>query len=171
MKILKTPLTDRSLDGIKVQDIIYVSGTIYTLRDLAHKRVVEYLDLKKKLPIDLRSSIIYHCGPLIFDNKVFAAGPTTSARMNKYESRLIEEGVKIIIGKGGMNEEVQKALSLHNAMYVTFTGGCGALASTFVKKIKNQYWSDLGMAESIWEFEVLNFGPLIVSIDTDKNSI
>ncbi len=168
MKKIKTPISFEMIRDLKIYDIIYLSGTIYTARDLAHKRLVEDFN---NSPIDLDGAVIYHCGPLVFKDKVYSAGPTTSARMNKYESKLIEKGVEIIIGKGGMDSKVGDALAKFGGIYVTFTGGVGALSSKFIKKIKNAYWKDLGQAEAIWEFEVENFGPLVVTIDSDGNSI
>ncbi len=171
MKEIKTPITEDQINDLNLSSSVYFTGTMFTARDLAHKRIFEYLNESKKLPIDLDGSVLYHCGPLVFNDKVYSAGPTTSARMNKYEPTLIEHGLRVIIGKGGMDRSVQKALKNHKGIYLTFTGGAGALAATFIKNVKNVYWKDLGVAEAIWEFEVEKFGPLIVTIDSKGNSL
>ena len=171
MKHISAPITVDQIVGLKAADIVFFTGTLITARDLAHKRIISFLDQSEKLPIDLNSAVIYHCGPLVFKDKIYSAGPTTSARMNSSEPRLIEKGVKIIIGKGGMDKNVQESLKSHKGVYLTFTGGAGALAARFIKKKKNVYWEDLGIAEAMWEFEVENFGPLVVAIDSNGNRI
>jgi fumarate hydratase subunit beta len=159
---LCTPLGDEVLQ-LKAGDRVELSGIVYTARDEAHLRMQ-----KNGIPFDPHGAAIYHCGPVIQDTTVIAAGPTTSARMNELSGFLIEKGVRALIGKGGMGALVRK--QLHNkGVYLAFTGGCAALASSHMT-LKGVYYEDLGMAEAIWAIE-LNRLPLVVGTDSYGNDI
>jgi len=163
---LKSPVRREDLKRFKAGEIVYVSGEIITARDSAHKRILEYLRKGMDLPFELDGSIIYHCGPLVEEGKVIAAGPTTSARMNDHTKELLNYVESIaIIGKGGMNIDFKG-----KAIYLAYTGGCGALASKSIKKVKDVHWLDLGMPEAVWVLEVERF-PCIVAIDIKGNNI
>ena len=138
-------------------------GIVYTARDEAHLRMQ-----KDGIPFDPKGAVIYHCGPVIQDNKVIAAGPTTSARMNELSGFLIDKGVRGLIGKGGMGATVRKQLK-GRGVYFAFTGGCAALASSHMT-LKGVYFEDLGMAEAVWAIE-LDRLPLVVGIDAHGNDI
>lgn len=153
---LKTPLGDEVLQ-LKAGDRVELSGVVYTARDEAHLRMME-----KGIPFVPKGAVIYHCGPVIQDGRVIAAGPTTSARMNEISGFLIEKGVRALIGKGGMGATVRRQLS-GRGVYLAFTGGCAALASSHMK-LKGVYYEDLGMAEAVWAIE-LDSLPLVVGID------
>lgn len=153
---LRTPLGDEVLQ-LRAGDSVELSGIVYTARDEAHMRMKE-----EGIPFDPRGAVIYHCGPVIHEGKVIAAGPTTSARMNDMEGFLIEEGVRGFIGKGGMGQTVRDQLR-GRGIYFAFTGGCAALASTCMT-LRGVYFEDLGMAEAVWEIE-LDSLPLVVGID------
>ncbi|MEM0065356.1 MAG: FumA C-terminus/TtdB family hydratase beta subunit [Thermosphaera sp.] len=174
---LKTPIEELTVRSLRVGDVVYVSGTIVTARDAAHRRIVEYLKNGKPLPVDLRGGVIYHCGPVVAKKngewEVLSAGPTTSARLEIYEPEVIEKvGVKLIIGKGGMGPKTAEACAKHGAAYATFTGGAAVLAAQAVKKVIKVEWLDLGIPEAMWVLEVENFGPLIVVIDsTGRNYV
>ncbi|HIJ06901.1 FumA C-terminus/TtdB family hydratase beta subunit [Methanocalculus sp.] len=155
MKI-KTPLGDEIL-ALRAGDSVLLSGTIYTARDEAHLRM-----MKEKIPFDPKGAAIYHCGPVIQDDRIIAAGPTTSARMNSLTGFLLDAGVRCLIGKGGMSGEVSKSLK-GRAIYLAFTGGCAALAASHMK-LTGVFYPDLGMAEAIWVIEVTDL-PLVVGID------
>ena len=159
---LRTPLGTEVLD-LKAGDHVELSGTVYTARDEAHLRMQ-----KDGIPFDPEGAVIYHCGPVIKDRKVIAAGPTTSARMNELAGFLIERGVRGLIGKGGMGSTVRKQLE-GRGVYFAFTGGCAALASSHMI-LKGVHYEDLGMAEAIWEIE-LDHLPLVVGIDSHGNDI
>ncbi len=121
-------------------------------------------------------SPLYHCGPLVKKTDgewtVLAAGPTTSMRMESFEDEVIRNlGVRLVIGKGGMDEKTSKAMKEHGAVYGAFTGGAAVLASRFIKRVKNVEWLDLGMPEAVWTFEVDKFGPLIVCMDSCGNNL
>jgi fumarate hydratase subunit beta len=154
---LKTPLGDEVLQ-LKAGDHVELSGTVYTARDEAHLRMKE-----KGIPFDPKGAVIYHCGPVIRDGRVIAAGPTTSARMNEMEGFLIEKGVRAFIGKGGMGPTVRGQLR-SKGVYFAFTGGCAALASSHMT-LKGVYYEDLGMAEAVWAIG-LDRLPLVVGIDS-----
>ncbi|NJE08116.1 fumarate hydratase [Thermococcus sp. M39] len=167
---LKTPLSYEDVLKLKIGDIIHLSGIIYTARDLAHKRIIE-LAKNGELPFDLEGAVIYHCGPVVRKNgkfKIVSAGPTTSARMNRYLNEILALGVKGIIGKGGMNAEPFRE---HKAVYFAFTGGAGSLAAKSIKRVVDVYWLDeLGIPEAVWVLEVEKF-PLLVAVDAYGNSI
>lgn len=154
---LKTPLGEEVLK-LNAGDPVELSGIVYTARDEAHLRMKE-----KGIPFDPKGAAIYHCGPVIRDGKVVAAGPTTSARMNELEGFLIDKGVRAFIGKGGMGATVRKQLA-GNGVYLAFTGGCAALAASHMT-LKGIYYEDLGMAEAVWAIE-LDRLPLVVGIDS-----
>ncbi len=170
---LRTPLRDEDVEKLRVGDIVYVSGIMVTARDEAHKKVLETIERGEKLPIDLRGLVLYHCGPVARKRpdgswEIVAAGPTTSMRMESVEAEFIEKtGVKMVVGKGGMGQRTAEAMKKFKAVYAVFTGGAGALAANAIKRVIDVYWLDeLGIPEALWVFEVENFGPLVVTIDT-----
>ena len=172
---LETPLKRENILKLKAGDVVYVSGEIFTARDRAHQRALEYMEKGLKLPVSFDGSIVYHCGPLIVREdegwRVVSAGPTTSTRMNAVTPRILEKvNVMGIIGKGGMDEGVVEALR-GKGVYLAYTGGAGALAARAVKRVKEVYWEDLGMPEAVWVFEVERFGPCVVAIDAHGNSL
>jgi len=159
---LHTPLGKEVLE-LQAGDHVELSGIVYTARDEAHIRMQA-----EGIPFDPVGAVIYHCGPVIKDNKVIAAGPTTSARMNELSGFLIEKGVRALIGKGGMGARVREQLK-NRGVYLAFTGGCAALASTHMT-VKGVFFEDLGMAEAIWVIE-LDHLPLVVGIDAQGNDL
>lgn len=173
---LKTPIKEEDVRKLRVGDVIYITGLIYTARDQAHRRILEYVEKGQKLPVDLNGSVIFHVGPLMRkedDNWiVVSAGPTTSTRMNLTTPKLLENfKVRIIIGKGGMSREVAEALKRFGAVYCHFTGGAGVLAAKNIRKVEGVEWLDLGMPEALWKLQVEDFGPLTVTIDSNGNSL
>ncbi|MDW8082807.1 MAG: FumA C-terminus/TtdB family hydratase beta subunit [Sulfolobales archaeon] len=168
---LKTPIREEDIRVLRVGDILYLSGVIVTARDAAHRRIIEYLRAGKLLPVSLKGGVIYHCGPVVARRdgtwEVLSAGPTTSTRLELYESEVVEKtGVKLIIGKGGMGPKTAEACSKHGAVYAIFTGGAAVLAAQAIRRVISVEWLDLGIPEALWILEVENFGPLIVAIDT-----
>ncbi|MEM0355275.1 MAG: FumA C-terminus/TtdB family hydratase beta subunit [Desulfurococcaceae archaeon] len=173
---LKTPLSEEDVRKLKAGDIVYVSGVIVTARDAAHKRILEFLSTGKPLPINLNGGVIYHCGPVVEkigeEWRVLAAGPTTSTRMEIFEADVIEKtGVRMIVGKGGMGSRTAEACRKYGAVYVYFTGGAGVLAANAIKRVRGVEWIDLGIPEALWIFEVEDFGPLLVTIDTHGRNL
>lgn len=160
--ILHTPLDDRVL-GLHAGDRVLLSGRIYTARDRAHERM-----RSEGIPFDPCGAVIYHCGPVVKDGRIIAAGPTTSARLDPFTPALIEAGVRGIIGKGGMSDKVVSALR-GKGIYLAFTGGCAALAASRMR-LEGVIWDDLGMAEAIWIIELEEL-PLVVGIDAHGRSL
>ena len=169
-KKINVPVNDGNLSDLKVGDVISLTGNILTARDQAHKRILE-----EGSPRNLDGAAIFHAGPIITEEdgkyNMVAIGPTTSMRMNPYQSDVIDLGAKIIIGKGGMDDTVRDALVRNNAIYVVATGECAALYVDAVEEIESVDWLDLGMPEAMWNLRVRNFGPLIVAMDSEGNSL
>ncbi len=167
-KILVTPISKEDLEDIKIGDIIYLSGSLTTCRDVAHRRVVEE---GREIPVDVRNNAILHAGPIIrpLENDQFemvSVGPTTSMRMEKFEYEFVQTtGVRVIVGKGGMKENTARACKDFGAIHCVFPAGNAVVAAVEVKKIMRAEWRDLGMPETLWNCDVEEFGPLIVSID------
>jgi fumarate hydratase subunit beta len=175
-KVVNTPILEEDVRKFNVGDIIYVTGTLVTARDIAHKRIAEYLAKKKKLPFSFNGSPLFHCGPLVklVDEKwvVLAAGPTTSMRMEPFESEVIQKlGIRLVIGKGGMGEKTSAAMKQFGAVYGAFTGGAAVLAAKMVKNVKDVHWLDLGIPDAVWILEVDQFGPLIICMDACGNNL
>jgi fumarate hydratase subunit beta len=174
---LRTPISEEDVRKLRVGDILYVTGVIYTARDAAHRRIIDYLKEGKPLPFDLRGGVVYHCGPVVAKRDgqwvVIAGGPTTSARMELYEYEVIEKlGVRVVIGKGGMGRRTAEACAKYGAVYATYTGGAAVLAAQSIKRVVDVHWLDLGIPEAVWVLEVEDFGPLVVAIDsTGRNLI
>ena len=172
----KTPISEPDIRKLKVNDTIYLSGTIVTARDEAHKRALDLIKQGKPLPLNLEGLAVYHCGPIVKKDKdvwrVVAAGPTTSARMEVFEDQFIKQfKVRVVIGKGGMGKNTVDAMKTYGAVYGAFTGGAAVLAAKSVKQVKGVEWLDLGMPEAMWILEVENFGPLTVAIDSHGNNL
>ena len=172
-KILTTPIKAEDLEDIRVGDVIYLSGTLVTCRDVCHRRLIE---LKRPIPYDLNGKAIFHAGPIVRKNgdkwEMVSVGPTTSMRMEAFEKEFIEQtGVKLVVGKGGMGPLTEEGCKQFKALHVIFPAGCAVLAATQVEEIEEVHWTELGMPESLWVCRVKEFGPLIVSIDTHGNNL
>lgn len=173
---LKTPISEEDVRKLKVNDVIYITGTMVTARDSAHKRALEFFKEEKPLPIDLQGLAVFHCGPIVRkeDEKwtVIAAGPTTSTRMDIFEDEFIKAfKVRVVIGKGGMGKRTTEGMKKYGAVYGAFTGGAAVLAAKAIKNVRGVEWFDLGMPEALWILDVEEFGPLIVAIDTHGNNL
>ncbi len=173
---LKTPISEEEIRKLKVNDVLYVTGTMVTARDAAHKRALEYFKEGKALPISLEGLAVFHCGPIVKkeDDRwvVVAAGPTTSTRMGQFEDEFIKNfKVRVVIGKGGMGKRTTDAMKKYGAVYGAFTGGAAVLAAKAIKQVKALGWSDLGTPEALWILEAEEFGPLTVAIDSHGNNL
>ncbi len=170
-KHLTTPLTKEKVISLKCGDSILLSGTIYTARDAAHKRLIESIEKGEELPFDLQDSIIFYVGPSPKkENQVIgSSGPTTSYRMDLYSPKLMELGNRGMIGKGKRNEEVIETMKKYKAVYFGAIGGAGAMYSECVEKADVIAYEDLG-AEAIFRLEVHDF-PLDVIIDCEGNNL
>lgn len=170
-KHITTPLTDDKVSDLMAGDYVYITGTIYSARDAAHKRMYEAMQNGEKIPFDLNNNIIYYLGPSpAREGQVIgSAGPTTSSRMDKYTPLLLKNGLKGMIGKGKRSTEVIESMNENNAVYFAAIGGAGALLSKCIKKSEIIAYDDLG-TEAIRKLEVENF-PVIVVIDSKKRNI
>jgi len=170
-KHIITPLLDEKVSDLKAGDYVYLSGTIYTARDAAHKRIYEAMQKGEKIPLELQNNIIYYLGPSPArkGQVIGSAGPTTSSRMDKYTPFLLEHGLKGMIGKGKRSQEVIDAMHKNNAVYFAAIGGAGALLSKCIKKSEIVAYEDLG-TEAIRKLEVDNL-PVIVVIDCNKRNM
>lgn len=168
---LKTPLTDKDVERLKIGDRVLINGVIFTGRDAAHKRLSDLLKEGKEFPFDIRGQIIYYVGPTpARPGQVFgSAGPTTSYRMDAYAPALIEKGLKGMIGKGMRSDAVKEAMKKHQAVYFAATGGAGALLAKKVKKAEVVAYEDLG-PEAIRRLEVEDL-PVIVINDVRGNDL
>lgn len=168
---INTPLTEEKTRKLKAGDTVLISGTIYTARDAAHKRMVDLLDQGKNLPIDVKDAIIYYVGPTPAKPGMAlgSAGPTTSYRMDPYAPRLLDIGLKGMIGKGLRNNEVIEAMKRNKAVYFAAIGGAAALIGKAVKKAELVAYEDLG-SEAIRKLEVENL-PVVVVIDSEGNNL
>ena len=170
-KYINTPIDDKIVSELKAGDYVYLTGTVYTARDAAHKRLYEALQRGEDIPLELQNNIIYYLGPSpAREGQVIgSAGPTTSSRMDKYTPLLLEKGLKGMIGKGKRSDEVIESMHKNHAVYFAAIGGAGALLSKCIKKSEVIAYEDLG-TEAISKLEVENL-PIIVVIDDDKNNL
>ena len=172
-KILTTPVSSDDLRDIHIGDVIYLSGTMTACRDSAHKRLVEDgIDF----PVDMKDNALFHAGPIVRKETdeagndrftIVSVGPTTSMRMEKYEYDFVRiTGTRVIIGKGGMKKNTERACKEFGAIHCVTPAGCAVLGAAAVEEIESADWLDLGMPEAVWKCRVKEFGPLIVTIDT-----
>lgn len=164
MKIMLKELI-ASIDDMEAGQRILLSGEIYTARDSAHKRIISMLENSQAIPFELKNSAIYYCGPTPAKpgNIVGACGPTTSSRMDIFTPKILDEGAKVLIGKGARADYVIDSIKKNKALYLTATGGIAALLSKSVIKSEIIAFEDLG-PEAIYKFEVKDM-PLIITID------
>lgn len=164
MKEIKTPLTEDVVKDLRVGDKVLLSGDIFTARDAAHARLVQLLDEGKELPFEIRGQVIYYAGPTpARPGKVIgSAGPTTSYRMDSYAPRLIEQGLKGMIGKGSRSAEVREAMRADHAVYFAAVGGAAALIAERITAVELVAYEDLG-AEAIRRLTVKDFPVIVVN--------
>ncbi|MFX1474530.1 MAG: FumA C-terminus/TtdB family hydratase beta subunit [Promethearchaeota archaeon] len=172
---LTTPITEEAIRKLRVNDLLYITGTIFTARDEAHERALK-MKAEHPLPINPNGLAVFHCGPIVRKVgeswKLVAAGPTTSTRMEMFQDQFIKAfRVRVVIGKGGMGSRTAEAMKKYGAVYGAFTGGAAVLAAKAVKRVASVEWLDLGMPEAMWILEVIRFGPLIVAIDSTGTNL
>lgn len=170
-KHITAPISDEDAKELKAGDYVYITGTIYTARDAAHKRMAEALAAGEPLPIDMKNNIIYYMGPSPAreGRPIGSAGPTTASRMDKYAPDLLDLGLKGMIGKGKRSQAVIDGIVRNGAVYFAAVGGAGAILSKCIKKSTVIAYDDLG-TEAIRELEVENL-PVIVVIDSEGNNL
>ncbi|MCI9427078.1 MAG: Fe-S-containing hydro-lyase [Eubacterium sp.] len=170
-KYIIAPITEEVTANLKSGDFVYLSGTVYSARDAAHKRLAEAIEKGEDLPFDLKDSVVYYMGPSPAreGRPIGSAGPTTASRMDKYAPALLDLGQKAMIGKGKRSQEVIDAMIRNHAVYFAAIGGAGALLSKCITKSEVVCYEDLG-AEAVRRLEVENF-PVIVVIDSKGNNL
>lgn len=170
-KYITAPISEEDAKNLKSGDYVYITGTIYTARDAAHKRMQETLEKGESLPLPLENNIIYYMGPspARVGRCIGSAGPTTASRMDKYAPTLLDLGLKGMIGKGKRSEAVKQGIVRNNAVYFAAVGGAGALLSKSIVKSEVVAYDDLG-TEAIRKLEVKDF-PVIVVIDSEGNDL
>ena len=168
---LKTPLSSADIEPLRSGDRITITGILYTARDAAHRRLLELIKADKELPIPIEGQVIYYVGPSPAPpgRVIGAAGPTTSYRMDPFTPKLLELGLKGMIGKGRRSQEVKEAMVKHKAIYMAAIGGAGALMARAVREARVVVYEDLG-PEAIRELKVEKL-PIIVVNDTRGNDL
>lgn len=167
---LTTPLQPEDIESLNIGDKLELSGTVVTARDEAHKHLVN--SSPEVFPIDLKGAVIYHCGPVLKDGKIIAAGPTTSIREEPYEADVIRAyGVAGIIGKGGMGSRTLDSFRKNKAAYFAAVGGAAVVIADSIKKIREVHMlEEFGAPEAFWVLEVEEM-PLIVGMDCHGKSL
>lgn len=168
---ITTPLTDEIISNLKSGDEVLISGTIYTARDAAHKKLVDSINSGESLPFDIKNAIIYYVGPSPKKpgDVIGSAGPTTSYRMDAYTPTLLDLGLKGMIGKGSRNKNVVESIKKNHAVYFAAIGGAGALISSTIKSSEVIAYEELG-PEAVHKLTVENF-PAIVVLDSSGNDL
>ena len=171
MKKLTLPLSAEERMNLQAGDSVLLSGTIYTARDCAHRRLFELLDKGEELPFDLKDAFIYYAGPCPApEGKACGScGPTTSARMNSFAPRLLDLGLGGMIGKGEMSAETVEALARNKGVYFAAIGGAGATYGNAIKKSECVAFPDL-LSEAVYKMEIEEF-PLVVAVDSQGKSV
>lgn len=168
--ILKPPLSEEQVRGLKVGDVVLISGLIYTGRDAIHHHLMH-----NDSPVDLNGQVLYHCGPVVLKEngswKITAAGPTTSIREEPYEADLIRRlGIRAVMGKGGMGDKTLEALKKHGAVYLNAIGGAAQYYARCIEKVEGVDLLDFGTPEAMWHLRVKEF-PAIVTMDASGKSL
>jgi tartrate/fumarate subfamily iron-sulfur-dependent hydro-lyase beta chain len=177
MKELTTPLDAEEVRSLEVGDPFTITGRIFTARDAAHETLLDEHRAGNEIPVDLENYPCYHAGPVVDkqDGKwnVISAGPTTSIRMEMFEPDFMDAfGTRMFIGKGGMAADTLAALGKHGGVYAQFTGGAGSLAAASIEEVEDVFYLDeLGIPEAVWLLDVEEFGPLLVTMDSQGNSL
>ena len=168
---ISVPASEQELKKLKAGDSVLLSGTVYTARDAAHKRICECLDRGERPPCGLNGSAVYYVGPTPEHDGccIGSAGPTTSGRMDAYSPRLLDAGLKIMIGKGNRNDEVVRSMIRSGAVYLAAIGGAGALMAASIEEAELVCWEDLG-CEAVRRLTVKDM-PLTVAIDSEGNDL
>ncbi len=168
---ITAPITKETAKTLHAGDYVYITGTIYTARDAAHKRMQETLQRGEALPLEMKENVIYYMGPSPAreGRPIGSAGPTTASRMDKYAPELLDLGLGAMIGKGKRSQEVKDAIVRNGSVYFAAVGGAGALLSKCILSSEVIAYDDLG-TEAIRKLQVKNF-PVIVVIDSEGNNL
>ena len=173
-KILNTPLKREEMEDLKIGEILYLNGHIVTSRDTAHKHLIQK---GNKMPVDLKDGAIFHAGPIVKKDDdgnyhMISVGPTTSMRMEKLAKEFMEStGIRLMVGKGGMGDRTAEACQKNKVVHCMIPGGCAVSIADQVEEIERVEWLELGMPEALWVCRIKEFGPLVVTIDTEGNNL
>lgn len=173
---LQTPLQEQDIRSLELGDVVYLSGHIYTSRDMAHLKYKELLEKGLPLPKTFAGAAVFHAGPVCLKDEAGAwslrlIGPTTSIRMEPYAQMVGQMGVRAIIGKGGMGDDTLNACREYGYVYLQAAPGCAAKLSQGITKVADVTYFELGMPEALWDLEAADFGPLVVAMDTHGASV
>lgn len=173
---LQLPVSEEDVRKLRIGDVVYLTGHIYTSRDMAHLKYRALLENGSPLPKQFQGSAIFHAGPVAMKDangkwQLRVIGPTTSIRMEPYADMVGRMGVKAIIGKGGMAEDTQRAAKQYGYVYLQAAPGCGAKLAEGISGIQDVHYLEMGMPEALWDLEANRFGPLVVAMDTQGSSI
>lgn len=176
VRYLTTPFDEKEIASLRIGDVVYLSGRVFTMRDKAHNRLFEASDKGEPITPVLQNAAVWHCGPVMKKTdgnwEVSAAGSTTSFRFSNVTPRLLTEfGVKALIGKGGLSQRATKSIAQNKAVFLTTVGGCAGVYKNNIKQVIKPHWIELGLAEAIWELEAEQLGALIVAIDSTGQSL
>lgn len=171
---LTLPINNAQVASLQIGDTVYLNGTVYTARDMAHLEIKRLVEQGKDLPVDLTGKAIFHAGPVarkVSDSwEIVVIGPTTSIRMEPHARMTGELGVKLLIGKGGLGSDSRAAFQKYTQAYLQAAPGCAVQLAAGVNKVANVFWLENGMPEAMWQLEVTQFGPFIVTMDCLGNS-
>lgn len=174
---LELPITEEQVRDLSCGDIVYLSGHIYTMRDMGHRKAVEMLKRGERLPFDLANGAIWHCGPIVKKGdkgnwEVVSAGSTTSSRFTFLGADLIRFlNVRCVIGKGTMLHTAVMTMKDVGSCFLNSTGGCASLYAGQIDEVVDVFWTELGLPEATWVLRVKELGPLVVGIDSHSNSL
>lgn len=175
---LTTPIASESLSELHLDDIVYLQGTVLTVRDWSHQRIFELIENERKeeIPFKIENLAVFHCGPVISGMEdgnwqVVSIGPTSSSRFSPFIPTLLTHlQPRLMIGKGHLDESIIEDLVAEKCVFLQAVGGCAALYASQIKKVRNCYWPKFGMVDAVWELEVENFGPFSVETDLQGNT-
>lgn len=161
---------------LHIGDVVYLTGHVFTARDMAHLKIRGLLEDKQPLPKDFTGAAVFHAGPVALKNadgswRLNVIGPTTSIRMEPYADVVGKMGIRAVIGKGGMDTDTLQACSKYGYVYLQAAPGCAAKLARGIERINDVTWFELGMPEAIWDLQAKDFGPLVVGMDTHGQSI
>jgi len=172
---IASPISEEDARSLRAGDLVSLSGELLTARDEAHLRILEMLKAGHKLPFRMEGMAVYHCGPIMRRDgswKVVAAGPTTSARLDRLAPEVIRRcRPRLLIGKGGMSLDTLEAMQEVGCAYLAFPGGAAVLAAEALPEVLGVHWEDLGMPEAVWHLRAKELGPLVVAMDSHGRSL
>lgn len=175
-RILNVPLKEEEIRSLKVGDVVYLKGPVFTSRDMGHFTIRKNLEEGKPLPVDFEGSAIFHAGPVVKKKgdgsyDLVVIGPTTSIRMEPYHKMVADLGVRAIIGKGGLAEGSLKQFAESGQVYLQAAPGCAVVLADGISSIKDVHWLELGVPEALWVLDAVKFGPLVVGMDSHGVSV